>query len=260
MTPTVKPATAPALRRAVAPIRGLQLRAGEQTGDGALTIQGHAAVFDTETVLFDAGWWRLREVISPGAFTAVLSRDPLVHLVHQHDMATAIAATDVADGIGRLELEQDDQGLRFFARVDPDDPDVRRLEAKMRRGVVGQASFAFTIARSTSTIEVDEDGNEDELWTIEEIGELYDVSTVAQGAYSATDAQMLARALARELPDLGRPPTAGTDTTDVASAPGPVGVPAVAPDPPAGGERAQAHARAALRARARVAIATAHRR
>lgn len=260
MPSPVKPATAPALRRAVAPIRGLQLRAGEQTGDGALTIEGHAAVFDIETVLFDAGWWRLREVIAPGAFGPVLSRGPLVHLVHQHDMATAIAATDVDDGIGRLELEEDDSGLRFFARVDPDDSDVQRLAVKMRRGVVRQASFAFTVARSSSLIEVDENGNEDELWTIEEIGELYDVSTVAQGAYSATDAQMLARALARELPALGRPPTAGAATSDVASASGPVGVPAVAPEPPAGGERAQAHARAALRARARVAIATAHRR
>lgn len=244
--------TIPQLRHAVAPIRGLEVRAGEQTGDGSITMRGHAAVFDEETTLFDFGWWRLREKIEPGAFGPVLGRSPLVHLVHQHDMATAMAATDV-EGIGGLELSEDDEGLLFFARVDPADADVARLRTKMERGYVRQASFAFTIApggyRTESTF--DDENNEDELLTITEIGELYDVSIVAQGAYPTTDAELAARMRA-----LGRLPLAGATTRVAPDDPAGAEHP-VAPEPPAGEDTTRRRRVAALRAHARTRLAIA---
>src|SRR5437879_3013349 len=105
MTDHQKPAL-PELRIAVVPFRAVEFRDATQTGDGSYTIKGHAAVFDQETVLYDGGWWRLREVIEPGAFGPVLGRNPLVHLNIGHDMNRSIAATQI-DGIGGLELSED---------------------------------------------------------------------------------------------------------------------------------------------------------
>lgn len=273
MPSTIKPANAPEIRRAVAlmlaeeqrhqaiaQIRGLQIRAAGDTGDGSITFQGHAAVFDMETVLLDWGWLRIREVLSPGAFADVLSRDPLVHLVHEHQNLTAIAATDVT-GVGGLELEEDDEGLRFFARCDPDDFDVKRLEPKMRLGVVKQASFAFTIApdgvERHSTF--DAQGNEDELITIMKIGELYDVSICAQGAYPQTDSQLASRNLSQYLGRAGHQDPAGP-TDDVAPAGEPVGgvEDPVAPESVGGTDETdgRALALAKLRARSRLVVAT----
>jgi HK97 family phage prohead protease len=261
MPPTIKPATVPELRRAVAPIRGLMIRGAGDTGDGTITMQGHAAVFDEETVLLDWGWWRLREVIAPGAFAAVLSRDPLVHLVHEHDNQTAVAATDV-DGTGGLELEEDERGLRFFARCDPEDFDVARLEKKMRLGVVKQASFAFTIAPNGLECHsvYDADGNEDELITITEIGELYDVSICAQGAYPQTDSQLASRNLSSYLGRAGQTDPAGPQEERVAEEPqeAPEGADEpVAPESVGGDTTDERRLQLArLRARSRLAVAT----
>jgi HK97 family phage prohead protease len=190
-----------ALRVAVAPITHVQVRDASGTGDGSWTIEGYAAVYEQETTLYDiAGWWRVREEISRDAFTDVLARvasgQELVHLNHGHDMKTVMAATDV-DGIGGLELSQDFHGLRFFARVDPEDPDAKGLAVKMGRQVVRQSSFAFTIAdEELVSSERLDDGTIDELWRINEIGHLYDVCVCAQGAYPQTESHIRSLAAA----------------------------------------------------------------
>jgi HK97 family phage prohead protease len=197
MSTTTLPATERGLRLAITPIRSVVVRDATGTGDGSWTMEGYAAVFEQETVLYDGNWFRMREVISRDAFTNVLQRvssgDELVHLNFGHDMNTSVAATDV-EGIGSLELSEDMHGLRFFARVDPSDPDAERMAVKMRRGVIRQASFAFTIADEVGTITETEDGRDDELWRINEIGHLYDVCACAQGAYPQTESYV--RALA----------------------------------------------------------------
>jgi HK97 family phage prohead protease len=198
MSANETPATTPELRYAVVPFRAGEFRDAKQTGDGSFTITGHAAVFDQETVLYDLGWLRVREVIQPGAFRNALSRNPLVHLNVGHDMNRAIASSHVS-GVGGLELSEDDEGLRTFARVTPDDPDVQAVSVKMRYGYVNQMSFAFTVAKSERLVEEDEDGNEDVLRTIIEIGDLYDVCVCAQGAYPQTSAELAMRSLASML-------------------------------------------------------------
>lgn len=202
------PAATPELRYAVLPITGLELRGQDQTGDGSFTLTGYAAVTEQETTLYDGRFWRLREVIARGAFGPVLSRmDTDVHLNVGHDMTRAIARTGV-DGVGRLELTEDDTGLRMWARLDPSDPDVAALIPKMRNGIIDQASFAFTVSRDETTLTESEDGKEDELRRILEVGELYDVTVVARGAYPQTSAAIRALfgALGRSGPDPeGRP-------------------------------------------------------
>lgn len=191
---------ADAVRVAVSPLRDVKVRDASGTGDGSWTIEGYAAVTEQETVLFDLSWIRVREEIARGAFLPVLGRlaagDGLVHLNFGHDMNTSIASSQVAaNQIGGLELSEDGHGLRFFARVDAADPDAQRLAVKMQRGVVNQASFAFTIAAEELVEEVTNDPAAvaageplwDEKWRILEIKDLFDVCACPQGAYAQTE-------------------------------------------------------------------------
>jgi HK97 family phage prohead protease len=207
------------LRLAVTPFRDVQVRDATGTGDGSWTIEGYAAVYAQETTLWDVpGWVRMRERIARGAFTGVLERvrrgEEVVHLNHGHDMNTVVAATNVR-GIGSLELDEDFHGERFFARVDPEDPDARALAVKMGRGIVRQASFAFTIGEE-HLVESEEleDGTLDMLWEIDEIAHQYDVCACAQGAYPQTESYIRSLAAASlRTPDLtgvlGRSPEEG---------------------------------------------------
>jgi HK97 family phage prohead protease len=195
-----KPAERRVFRLAVTPLRDVVVRDATGTGDGSWTMEGYAAVFDQETVLYDGRWIRIRERIAHGSFDGVLQQvaagNELVHFNFGHDMNTAIAATNVT-GIGGLELDVDFHGLRFFARVDPDDPDAVRLAAKMRRKVVGQASFAFTIgAEHLVESTIGDDGVEDDLWEIDEVNHLYDVCACPQGAYAQTESHLRSLAAA----------------------------------------------------------------
>lgn len=169
-------------------VRELELRSGEQTGDGSFTIQGHAAVTGQTTVLFDIGWLRVSETISAGAFNKVLASDPDVHGNINHDMKRVMARTGV-DGVGGLKLNMDGVGLADFMRVDPAISYVADLGIAMKAGIIDQQSFAFTIADETRT-EVDDGETVVVTYEIQEIGDLFDVCVCAQGAYPTTDASL----------------------------------------------------------------------
>lgn len=192
---------APTIRTCIANIRAVDVRDASQTGDGSWTMAGYAAVFDQETTLYDAYGVRVREEIAPSAFDRALVRlangDGLVHLTHGHDMKSAMASTDVRAElggmlpIGGLEVTADPTGLRFFARVDQADPDAIRAAVKMRRKVVAQASFAFTIAgEDTVEEQIAADGTYDVKYRITQIQDLFDVCVCAQGAYPQTSSEI----------------------------------------------------------------------
>lgn len=189
------PATEREVHRAVVPAE-IEWR-DSRAGDGSYTLLGHAAVTDTLTTLWEGTYYVAREQIAPGAFTSVLAGRPDVHLNLNHDMARAIARTGI-HGVGELDLSEDAKGLRTFARLDPEDPDVQALAVKMRRGIVNQMSFAFAVGRDEVLITEDERGREVETRTILEVSDLFDVCVCAQGAYPTTDASLRTRALARE--------------------------------------------------------------
>jgi HK97 family phage prohead protease len=217
---------APALRYAVAPLLNAEWRDKGETGDGSYTLTGHAAVFEQETVLFDIGWYRLREKIARGAFTSVLSRRPDVHLNHGHDMNTAMARTSVAGSGARADAGRD-RTARFRAARSRR-PDVQRLAPKMDRGIVDQMSFAFMLGDYERVEEEDADGNTDVLRTIVEVGDLYDVCVCAQGAYPTTDAALALRTMNHIL---GR---AGIDPAGLLEHRAEAGASDVAPDELAG--------------------------
>ena len=196
------------LRLALTSLRDIQVRDASATGDGSWTMEGYAAVYEQETTLWDIpGWVRVDEEIGRGALTTVIDRanngTELVHLNHGHDMKTAVAASNV-DGIGGLELGDDFHGMRFFARVDAEDPDAQRLAVKARRGVVRQASFAFDIG-DEELVDYQEldDGTQLYKYRINEVAHLYDVCMCAQGAYPQTESYVRSLASASlRVPDL----------------------------------------------------------
>ena len=102
--------------------------------DGALIVEGYAAVFNQETNIGG----QFIERIAPGAFTEAVGRDEVVFLFN-HDSDTVMARTSA----GNLDLSEDEKGLRIVARLDSADPDVQRTTVKMRNGNVNKMSFAF---------------------------------------------------------------------------------------------------------------------
>jgi|SRR5947207_1347276 len=190
------------LRFAVAPITHIDVRDASDS-HGFWTMSGYAAVFNQSTTLYDGKFLRLTESIAPQAFDAVLRDQPLgqpdgvVHFNLGHDMNRSVAATDVPAGQpGSLQLAADAHGLQFLAKVPSDDPDGVAMAAKMRSGVLRQASFAFTVSEAEYTTTEADDGPDTEHRTILAIKHLYDVCATPQGAYAQTTAGLRSLAAA----------------------------------------------------------------
>lgn len=156
-------------------------------------MTGYAAVFNRLST--DLGGFR--EQIMPGAFTRALERGDTIKMLYNHDSSAVLASS----ANGSLELREDEIGLHVWARVDMDDPDVQRVAAKLRSGIVDQMSFAFTM---------DEDSDEDwdyaggmPVRTIRQVSALWEVSAVGAPAYNETKLALVERARhAGRLPEL----------------------------------------------------------
>ena len=145
----------------------IEIRAAE---DGTVTIEGYAAVFNQDA---DIGGMFV-ERIAPGAFSAAIGRDDVVLLINHDGLPLARTRS------GTLSLTEDAQGLRISAALDMDDPDVRRVYPKMKRGDLDKMSFAFRAVRQDW-----DESAEPPRRTIREAG-LYDVSIVTTPAYEGT--------------------------------------------------------------------------
>lgn len=157
----------------------LEFRVDESTG--APVVEGYAAVFDSlSDELFEWGTGKFREKIVKGAFARTIKNQNIPLLVEHRDLplATTKART--------LELTEDSHGLHFRSTLDGDDPDVKRLVPKMRRGDMSKCSFGFY------PVQEDWDFNaKPRIRTLKEV-RLFDVSIVANPAYPATEAKVRA--------------------------------------------------------------------
>lgn len=140
-------------------------------GDG-VRVEGYAAVFNEATSIGGL----FMERIERGAFADAIGRDDVVFLFN-HDPDTLMARTRS----GTLELEEDDHGLKMRASLDPEDPDVQRIQRKMSRGDLDKMSFAFF-----SEIEEWDDSGDVPIRTIRQAS-LHDVSAVTNPAYDGTE-------------------------------------------------------------------------
>jgi HK97 family phage prohead protease len=105
-----------------------------------LTLTGYASTFEPYEMYggpAQRGWI---EQLDRTAFDATLRESPDLHLLINHQ-GMPLARTKS----GTLQLSVDDHGLKVVARPDRSDPDVQRLEPKMRRGDMDQMSFAFRV-------------------------------------------------------------------------------------------------------------------
>jgi HK97 family phage prohead protease len=272
MPDTLMPAAGPGQRHALAlelradmhasglggyaQLRDVQVRDASQTPDGSWIFEGHAAVFNTTTTLFEftdsLGTVTVTEDIAPGAFATALGQpDLLCHLNNGHDMTLVMASTDV-NGIGGLRVTQDAHGLPYTAKVDPAVSYINDAGILLRSGVIRGASFKFTVAPHGEkvTITGDPEGDVTYHYTIEDIDHLYDVCVCAQGAYRQATSGIRSRVLHGHTS-----PTGGVDggrarrpeATDVAGR----GVSTV----PEGGRSSQSDADYAAHARSLVDLA-----
>lgn len=139
--------------------------------DDGIKVEGYAAVFGQETNI--GGMFR--EKIERGAFKDAIGRDDVVFLINHEGLPLARTRS------GTLRLTEDDKGLRIETTLDPEDPDVRSIAGKMKRGDLDKMSFAFY----PDVQEWDESGDIP-LRTIKRAS-LYDVSIVTTPAYDGTE-------------------------------------------------------------------------
>ena len=149
-------------------------------------IRGYAAVWNSRSE--DLGGFV--EVLEPGAFREALGEGADVALLYNHDDATIMARQSA----GTLELEEDERGLRVWARVDMNDPDVARVVGKMNAGNVSQMSFRFTMNPGGDNWDT---ANGTPLRTIRSGGvkRLYEVTLTPFPAYPASKASVYDRAI-----------------------------------------------------------------
>lgn len=165
-----------------------ELRAHE---GGAIRVAGYAAVFNEEA---DIGG-QFTEVIERGAFTNAIERgDDVVFLVNHDGLPLARTRS------GTLRLSEDERGLYMETELDPNDPDVRAIVPKMKRGDLDKMSFAFSAEPNGH--EWDQSGDKPkriirDVW-------LHDVAIVNSPAYDGTEIGLRSLEQHRAKPHDGR--------------------------------------------------------
>jgi len=152
--------------------------------ESTIRVAGHAAVFNERANI--AGVFEER--IAPGAFAEAIGRDDVVFLINHAGLPLARTRS------GTLSLREDERGLYMETELDRDDPEVRSIAPKMKRGDLDKMSFAFMVER-----EEWDDTGEIPLRTIHQLS-LRDVSIVTYPAYDGTDIALRSMELFRQQP------------------------------------------------------------
>ena len=158
---------------AIMETRGFLCERRDESND-ALRVSGRAVVFDSLSE--DLGGFR--EKFARGSLDKTLAERRDVGLLYSHDSGSVLASTRA----GNLTLTVDEAGLRVDAELDRSDPDVQRLDAKLRAGTVDRMSFGFR-ALNDRWDERDTDGTP--IRTVTE-AQLIETSAVWLPAYPAT--------------------------------------------------------------------------
>ena len=169
--------------RNVTHLRQVPFRAGTVTTDGR-TLEGFAAVFDTETVI--DSWWegRFREVFRKGAFAQTIVEDRQI-IQFDHGMNFTEPGEKP---IGAVEtLEETDEGLHIRATL-RDTWDVQPVRDAIADGSVSGMSIAFRV-REEKITEGDLDTGELDLREVLNV-QLFEAGPVTWPAYPTTTVQV----------------------------------------------------------------------
>lgn len=108
-------------------------------GEQAPIITGYAAVFNAETLLYEASgpYPEVREVVMPGAFARALREKQDVAAVIEHEWGRVVARTP-----STLQLTEDEIGLRVVASP-PATREAMDLARNIQAGNIRGMSFRF---------------------------------------------------------------------------------------------------------------------
>jgi HK97 family phage prohead protease len=173
-------------------VKGAQVRAA---GDDAKpALEGYAAVFNEEYVLYEDTGMRWIETIKPGAFARVLRERQDVRCLFNHDPNKVLARTEN----NTLQMREDNKGLSYDAALDSRTGVAQDVRCFVDRKDVTGCSFSFQVSKQAWREEESSDGKMTTYTReIEEIGSLYDVGPVTFPAYEGTSVG--ARSLLQEL-------------------------------------------------------------
>ena len=153
-----------------------EFRLAEADADGQRTFTGYASIWNSPSAGLP-----FEERIAPSAFKRSLARaaagQKIIAFLFGHDEQRALATT----ASGRLQLTEDETGLRVEAKLDPADPDAAKVISMLtHESAAAGMSFGFQKVQDAW------DGNQR---TIKEAN-LFEVSILAAGgqtpAYPAT--------------------------------------------------------------------------
>lgn len=153
-----------------------------------LTLTGYASTFEPYDMYGGPARGGWIEQLDKKAFTRTLRESPDLHLLINHEGAP-LARTKS----GTLTLSVDRKGLKVSARLDRADPDVQRLESKMKRGDMDEMSFAFRVKNQTWSAAAGFDDPQSYRLITEVSLHKGDVSVVNFGANPTTSAEVLGR-------------------------------------------------------------------
>lgn len=161
------------------------------TEDGQKTFTGYAALFGAPS-----SGLPFTEVIAPGAFRRTLSRvsdgKKIVSFLFGHDETRALATT----ASGRLQLTEDERGLRVEAKLDPADPDAAGVISKLTHEAAAMGmSFGFTVPKNG-------DAWDEDQRTLREVN-LFEVSVLSAGQTPAYPATLGLTAVRKVAPKIG---------------------------------------------------------
>ena len=146
-------------------------RAFEVRAEGESRVEGYAATFDRETVMYEYEGIEYKEVIDRGAFTSTQMQDVVLNYNHQ---GKPVARTKN----NTLELRLDDIGLFVSADLSGTE-EGRRLYEEIKGGYIDKMSFAFTVSE-------EEYNKKTHTRNIKGVKRLYDVAAVDIPAYDTT--------------------------------------------------------------------------
>lgn len=161
---------------------GVEYRADSDT----ITLTGYASTFQPYEMYGGPATGGWIEQLDRRAFDKTLREKPDLHLLINHE-GMPLARTKS----GTLQLSTDGHGLKVVAQLDRSDPDVQRLEPKMRRGDMDEMSFAFRVRAQKWEAAKGFEADPQSLRTITDVNlQKGDVSVVNWGANDTTHAEI----------------------------------------------------------------------
>jgi HK97 family phage prohead protease len=163
-------------------VKGAEVRAKKKgEGDKATpALEGYAAVFSEDYVLYESKTFRAIERVKQGAFTRALEEKQDVRCCFNHNPDNVLGRTTNKT----LALAQDNKGLSFDTDLDARTHIAQDVLCFVDRGDVTGCSFAFVVRKQNWT-ETEDDGFVTYVREIEDV-DLFELGPVLFPAYEGT--------------------------------------------------------------------------